>query len=138
MIQQRAPHNPRLAAAIVAISVVMMAVAWSTASFHALPRLAPDSRTYLSWDVGRTPGYPLFLRIVPVGWVLVVQLLALAAGSGWLAYEMRRVVRPYWCVLLQLSILGNPALVSYAFTVLPEALFVTAVMVYCVLALRFI
>jgi len=51
---------------------------------------------------------------------------------------MRRVVRPYWCVLLQLSILGNPALVSYAFTILPEALFVTAVMVYCVLALRFI
>ena len=117
MIQRPAPHIPRLAFAVALISVVMMAVAWSMASFHALPSVAPDSRTYVAWDVGRTPAYPLFLRIVPAGWVLVVQLLALAAGCAWLAYEMRRVVRSYWCVLLQLSILGNPALVSYAFTV---------------------
>jgi hypothetical protein len=138
MSRRPAPHLPALAFAAVAISVIMMAVAWSMASFHALPRLAPDSRTYLAWDVARTPAYPLFLRIVPAGWVPAVQLLAIAAGSAWLAYEMRRVVRPYWCVLLQLSILGNVALVSYAFTILPEALFIAAVMAYYGLALRFI
>ena len=133
-----APHMPRLALVAVAISVVMMAVAWSVTSFHALPRLAPDSRSYLDWDVGRTPAYPLFLRVVPIGRVPAVQLLTLAASAAWLAYAMRRVVRPHWCVLLQLSILGNPALVSYAFTILPEALFVAAGMAYCVLTLRFI
>jgi hypothetical protein len=138
MSRQPAPQMPALAFAVVTISVIMMAVAWSMASFHALPRLAPDSRTYLAWDVGRTPGYPLFLRSVPAGWVPAVQLLAIAAGSAWLAYEMRRVVRPYWCVLLQFSILGNAALVSYAFTILPEALFVASIMAYCGLALRLI
>jgi hypothetical protein len=133
-----APPMPGLAVAVVAVSGIMMVVARSVASFHALPLLEPDSRSYLAWDVGRTPAYPLFLKIVPIGWVPAVQLLALAAGAAWLSYEMRRVVRTHWCVLLQLSILGNPALVSYAFTVLPEALFISAVMVYFVLALRFI
>jgi hypothetical protein len=138
MIRPPAPHMPRLAFAVAVISAMMMAVAWSVASFHALPLLQPDSVTYLEWHARRTPAYPLFLQIVPIGWVPAVQLWGLAASAAWLAYEMRRVVRPYWCLLLQLAILGTGPLVSYAFTILPEALFVAAVMAYCVLALRFI
>lgn len=113
-----------------------MGVATLSPSFHALPFIAPDSASYLQADVGRTAAYPLLLRAIPLEWLSGVQLAAIALTAAWITIEAAHLVHPLLAIGLEISILGNPALMSYAFTVLPEAFFVAAVQAHLALALR--
>jgi len=128
--------HDRTAAAACVIAAVAVAVAAVSPAFHALPFMAPDSASYLQADVGRTAGYPLLLRAVPLNWLEGLQVAALALTAAWLAVEAAPIIHPLLAIGLEASILGNPALMSYAFTVLPEAFFVSAVQAHLALALR--
>jgi hypothetical protein len=136
------PHAAVRSLAVVAGALAVAAAACMVASrfaaFHALPFLAPDSASYLNGDVGRTPAYPLLLRIVPLAWLGTVQLAAMTASAAWLAVALSTVIPAALAVGVECAIVFNPALVAYAFTVLPEGFFISAEQVHIALAIRLV
>jgi hypothetical protein len=131
----------RTLTALVTLAVVLTAVAALAPPFHAQPRIAPDSITYLEANVMRTPIYPLTLRVLqrlPGGLDLLApfQLLLFAGTCVLLAWQFARTYeRPLLALILKAAVLGHPQLVSYCFAVLPEALFVSVLMVHLSFAL---
>jgi hypothetical protein len=133
----------RTLAALVILAVVLTVIAPLAPPFHAQPRIAPDSITYLEANVIRTPIYPLTLRALqrlPRGLDLLApfQLVVFAASCVLFAYRFARTYgQPLLALILEAAVLGNPQLVSYCFTVLPEALFASVLMIHlsCALAL---
>ncbi len=123
-------------AALVALAAVLSAVALRVPAFHGQPRIVPDSITYLEANALRTPAYPLVLAAIqklPGGLDLLApfQLLVFAATSVWLSYQfVRTYERPLLGLVLEVMVLGHPQLVSYGFTVLPESLFATVLMIH--------
>jgi hypothetical protein len=132
--------SPTLAA-LVALAAVLTMVAAIAPPFHSQPRIVPDSITYLEANVMRTPLYPLTLRALerlPGGLDLLgpFQLLVFAAACVLLAYQFVRTYdRPLLGFIFEAAVLGYPPLVSYCFTVLPEALFVSVLMAHLSFAL---
>jgi hypothetical protein len=135
-------HSHTLAA-LVTLAIALIVVAVVAPPFHAQARMAPDSITYLEADVIRTPIYPLTLRALqwlPGGLNLLApfQLMVFASAAVLLAYEFARTYeRPLLALILEAAVLGHPQLVSYCFTILPEALFASVLMIHlsCALAL---
>jgi hypothetical protein len=127
-----------LAAAVVTVALAAAAIASRSAAFHTLSWMAPDSASYVNWDIGRTPAYPLLLRLIPMDRLALVQLLSLCAAAAWLTWELAALLPAPLAVGFELAVLGNVQLVAYAFTVLPEAFFVTVAQIQLALALRLI
>jgi len=132
-----------LLAALTIVAVALYAIEMRSAAFHALPFMQPDSVTYLDANVARSPGYPLVLRIVarlPGGLArlgTVQHVAMLAAGVFMAACFGALYKRAVLAVALLVATLANPPLVSYSYTVLPEALLIAALMVHlgCVMML---
>jgi hypothetical protein len=122
--------------ALVALAAALTVTAVVVPVFHAQPRLAPDSITYLEAHVMRTPIYPLTLRVLhslpgSLDLLAPFQLLLFASAGVLLAYEFVRTYKqPVLGLALEAMVLGNPLLVSYCFVVLPEAVFAAVLMVH--------
>jgi len=127
-----------LGAAIIAVAAAGAAVAASSSAFHTLPWMSPDSTSYLNGDVNRTPAYPLLLRVIPLNALGAVQLAALCASTAWLAWTLAALLPAVFALGFEMLVLGNTQLVAYAFTMLPEAFFVSVEQVQFVYALRLI
>jgi hypothetical protein len=111
--------------------------------YRALPPLLPDSQTYLDWNPGRTAAYPIVLALVRLvstdtavlGWL---QLAVLIISTITLARTFFAVYRNQLAAAaLAAAILLHPQLVSYAFTVLPESLFMSLLMLHLSCVLRY-
>jgi hypothetical protein len=112
-------------------------LAWRVpALYRSLPLQSPDSATYLAWDQMRPPLYPLVLSLVgllddTMALLGPVQYAALLAATAWLAQTFSAATgRHVLAAGLVLSIVGHPQVVSYCFTMLPEALLMAATMAY--------
>lgn len=128
--------------ALLGLDVLLFVVERQLAAFHALPWLAPDSAGYLESNVFRSPLYPLVLRATvhtpgaPGGPGIfdglgLIQHIALLAAGTVLAYRFAVAYRrPALAVALAFGVLANPQAVSYCFTVLPESLFMSLLMVH--------
>ena len=111
--------------------------------FHALPWMQPDSISYLEDNVARAPAYPLLLKAMQalpggLAWLAPLQHLGILAAAAALSIRFALTFQQRWLALaLGASIGLNPLLVSYAFTVLPEAAFIAVLTVHllCVLQL---
>ena len=85
----------------------------------------PDSPSYLSWSVIRTPGYPAFLSVVRIfdpelGHLPYFQMALLVAAGAFLAQAAARLGGPWWIWLLMgAGILGNPFIWRYAWKIEP-------------------
>ena len=96
----------------------------------------PDSPSYLSWSVIRTPGYPVFLSVVRIfdpelGNLPYFQMALLVAAGAFLAQAAARLGGPWWIWLLMgAGILGNPFIWRYAWQIWADSLFITLVMVF--------
>jgi hypothetical protein len=130
------PHVRRLALWLVAVGVVLYVVEARASVFHAQAWLQPDSDSYLEANIARAPAYPLLLKAfshLPGGlaWLGPFQHAAFLLAGLWLGYQFVRTFgHPLLAIALALAILANPALVSYCFAVLPEAVFVAILMVH--------
>jgi hypothetical protein len=128
-------------ASIVGLSAVLFVVEQRVGSFHAIAWLSPDSAGYLDANVFRAPLYPLILKgaVTAPGEYgrlgLLQHLLFLGCGTV-LAWRYATTFgRPVLAALFQAAVLGNPLLVSYCFTVLPEAVFASLLMIHLARAL---
>jgi hypothetical protein len=128
-------------ACLVGLSVVLFVVEQRVSAFHAIAWLSPDSAGYLAANVFRAPLYPLILKAavtVPgeYGRLGMLQhLLFLGCGTV-LAWRCAATFsRPVLAAVFQAAVLGNPLLVSYCFTVLPEAVFAALLMIHLACAL---
>jgi hypothetical protein len=128
----------RLGAAIAAVAAGGAIAAAYFSAFHTLPWMSPDSFSYLNGDVSRTPAYPLLLRVIPLNTLADVQLAALCISTAWLTWELATLVPPLFAITFELLVLGNTQLVAYAFTMLPEAFFVSVEQVQFAYAFRLI
>jgi hypothetical protein len=132
------PRTLTLAALIATLAFAAAVIASRSAAFHTLSWMAPDSASYVNGDIGRTPAYPLLLRLIPMDRLALVQLLALCASTAWLTWELAALLPAPFAIGFELAVLGNVQLMAYAFTVLPEAFFVSVEQVQLALALRII
>lgn len=126
---------------LLALSAALFLVERTLPAFHAFSWFQPDSYSYLEANAARPPGYPLLMRAFgvsassPNALDLVQHIALLAAGMG-LAYRFASTYgQPVLAVMLALSVVGNPLVVSYCYTALPEALFLTLLMVHLSLVL---
>jgi hypothetical protein len=122
-----------LAAGLLSITALSVAAAiFLPGTFRALGPFTPDSQTYLTWNPGRTPGYPMFLAgvrlISPELTVLgPLQLMVFLAAASMCAWSFAHVYgRPFITLLFAAGVVLHPQLVSYAFVALPESLFASS------------
>lgn len=126
----------RLLYSLLILSALLFVAGRQVAAFHAFPWFQPDSFSYLEANMARPPGYPFVLRALGVGpsapnGLDVLQHLLLIATSMGLAYRFALTFgQPALAILLAMTIAGNPLLVSYGYTALPEALFLSILMVH--------
>lgn len=113
-------------------------------AFRSLPLLAPDSTTYLTWDPLRPLVYPLFLKAAAslsadLHVVGPLQWLAFTAAAVWLATSCARSGTPAWVAIgLGCFVQAHPQVVGYAFTILPESLLMSLVMLHLGAIMRFV
>jgi len=132
-----------VARALLAVAVVVIALAWlAPGTYRAVSFTAPDSVTYLGWDQMRPVVYPMVLSVVghlsPTLEILgPLQLGIYLASALWLALSFHHVLRrPLLASGLGVAVMGHPQAVSYAFTVLPESLLMSLVMVHVACVMR--
>jgi hypothetical protein len=141
MSRRSVPRRLRLAIALVAAGLAIYVVEAGVAAFRALPWLQPDSMSYLTANLARAPGYPVVLRLIhaispDLGVLGPLQHLMLIAGGMSFAWEFARTFsRPIVALAAGAAIVVNPPLVSYAYTVLPEAMFIAVLMAHLALML---
>jgi hypothetical protein len=132
-----------VAIALLAGAVLLYVFQASHGAFHALPLLQPDSATYLDGNIARSPAYPLLLRLArqaPGGLASIgpLQHVAVLASCVFLASSFAALYgRALPALGLAAVVAGNPALISYCYTILPEAFFMAALMVHLGCVLRF-
>ncbi len=132
----RSRRRGAVAVGLVALAAVLFAIEERAAAFHGQAFMQPDSVSYLEANVARAPLYPLVLRGVSrltggLGSLGLLQHLALMSAGAFLSYSFAVVFgRPLLAAALAASILANPQIVSYAFAMLPEALFIAVLMAH--------
>jgi hypothetical protein len=103
--------------------------------YRAVPFTTPDSISYVEWIMGRTPGYPLFVRGVrllspSLGLIGPIQFVLFAAAVCWWTKRVEVFTRSRLLASAAgLATILHPQIVSYTHSVLPEALFVAGVLV---------
>lgn len=125
-----------LAAALLAFLVYLIAP-------PAFPFLQTDSGSYIHFEPMRTPGYPMFLMAVETIFgdlrgAVPLQLAAMVASAAYLACEIRRLTESTLLGLAALAlIVANVFIYRYAFTIMSEALFFSALALMVGLICRF-
>ena len=124
-------------------AVLSAAAAWLLpGAYRALPFMSPDSATYIAWEPMRPVAYPALLSVIGLlspSFSLLgpFQLAVFLATATWLAVTVSRTVAPSWIAWgFAAGIVLHPQVVSYAFTVLPESLLASVVMVNVVCAIH--
>jgi len=136
------PPRRAVPVALAATAIAAVVLAWTVPAFRPLPFFAHDSASYIQWHPGRTPGYPLFLsalaRVSPdLRAVGPAQLAVFLAAAIWMTAGFERVFRVGPAAIgLGAAIMLNPQVSGYAFTVLPESLFMSALMVHAGAVMR--
>jgi hypothetical protein len=132
---------PAIALGALALTAAGLAAAFPGA-YRSLAFYAPDSASYLSWNLGRTPLYPLFLSAVArlgqnLEWLGPVQLTIFCASAIVLASEAGRLMESEaLSIVAGATIMLNPQLVSYCFVTLPETFLFSAVMLHVAAVFR--
>ena len=133
----------KAAAALTAIVLLSTAgVLMRPDVYRALPFMAPDSITYITWDPMRPPAYPAVLSVLgAVSPTLAVvgpfQFVTLAGATALLAATILKATRSQWlAVAFAAGVLLHPQLVSYAFTVLPESLLTSVMLTHIAASIR--
>ena len=125
-----------LAAALIAFLVYLVVP-------PAFPFLQTDSGSYIHFEAMRTPGYPMFLMAVEkifgeLRSAVPLQLAAMVASAAYLACEIRRLTQSTLLGLVALAlIVANVFIYRYAFTIMSEALFLSALALLVGLICRF-
>ena len=109
----------------------------------AFPFTHPDSAGYIAFAARRTVGYPLFLMGVESLFgthraAIPIQLFAMIGSAAFAANEIRKLTKSTLFGLATLAlVIGNVFIYRYAFTILTEALFFSAIAVLTGLVCRF-
>jgi hypothetical protein len=129
--------------ATAAIAMLSAALAWGLpGAYRNLPFLQTDSPTYLAWDPSRPIAYPLFLSAY--GWIAhdlaglgAMQFVIFVSAAAYLALTLGRGARfAAFAPLFAACVMLHPQVISYAFTVLPEALLSATLMVHLAATVR--
>jgi len=105
---------------------------------------APDSPTYISFNLIRTPGYPSFLFLVHSltgGYETIpfIQLLLYYTGTLWLSITLARFFKTYFGGLIFLGLfIFNIELIRNCFYILTESLSTTLVLFMSIFLINFI
>lgn len=107
---------------LVVLGLVMGAAQWLLSPARAV--MVADSPLYIRFDPIVSAGYPAFVRLIGLGWLLPVQLLLLTGAAIVLAVTVQRVFDALAVsVLVLAAILGSPMVVDLSRSVLSEGLF---------------
>jgi hypothetical protein len=128
-----------LAVAILVLGFMGAIAIWK--SGMAMPLLSLDSQSYIEWSPERTPGYPLFLRLITAfspGYSALpaVQYLIFIAATAAFCDALAVLLRsPLAGLATALAVLGNPYLMRYPTTAMPDSLYLSLILVHvaCVL-----
>jgi len=129
----------RLTAAMLVFG--LLGAAAIAASGMAMPLMTPDSSGYIAWSPDRTPLYPLFLRLVAAfspGYSVLpaVQYVLFIAATVAFCDALTALLRsPLAGLATALAVFGNPYLMRYPTTIMPDSLYLSLVLVHaaCVL-----
>jgi hypothetical protein len=112
--------------------------AYCIATNPAGPFLTPDSVHYLNATPIVPLGYPFFLKIVGARGAIVVQPILFAAALAFLGREIVRQTRSTWLAVAVLAgTMVVPQLRQFHASILSESLFLTALVVFLGLCVRF-
>ena len=112
---------------------------WCLVTLPAGPIITPDSEHYLNASPIFPLGYPLFLYIVGARGAMLVQPILFSAALAALGRETIRVTRSTW---LSAAVVAGamlaPQVKDFHASILTESLFMSAVIVFLTLMMRFV
>lgn len=109
-------------AVLVVLGLVGGIVQWLLSPARAI--IAPDSPLYIGFDPIVSAGYPAFVRLIGLDWLLPVQLLLLTGAAVVLSVTVQRMFGAFAVSLLVLAaMLGSPMVLELVRAVLSEGLF---------------
>jgi hypothetical protein len=112
---------------------------WCLVTMPAAPIMTPDSVHYLNAAAIVPLGYPLFLNIVGARGAMFVQPLLFAAALAVLGRETSRATRSTWlAVAVVAGAMLVPQVKDFHASILTESLFMSAVIVFLALIIRFV
>ena len=112
---------------------------WCLFTMPAAPITTPDSVHYLNAAAIVPLGYPLFLKIVGARGAMFVQPILFSAALALLGRETIRVTRSTWlAVAVVAGAMLVPQVKDFHASILTESLFMSAVIVFLALMIRFV
>ncbi len=122
-----------LAGVAAAYALVMIVVAPDA------PVTQPDSASYLAFSSYRTATYPLFIKLVGLNSLTIVQTLLFAGALAVLGFETLASTRNLAvAAILMIGVAANPELNKYHSVVMTESLFMSALLVFLAMLVRFV
>jgi hypothetical protein len=134
-MQANAPTISKLVLAGVAAAyaVIMILVAPDA------PVTQPDSASYLNFSSYRTATYPLFIKLVGLNSLTIVQTLLFAGALAVLGFETLASTRNLAvAAILMVGVAANPELNKYHSLVMTESLYISALLVFLAMLVRFV
>ena len=102
------------------------------------PYTTPDSIHYLNLSPIVPLGYPFFLKLTGAGGAIVVQPILFGASLAFLGREVVRTTRSVWLALaIVAGTIAVPQVRGFHASVLSESLFLSLLVVFLALAVRF-
>ena len=102
------------------------------------PITTPDSFHYLNLTPFMPPGYGLFLRLTGASGAIVAQPILFSAALALLGREIIRATRNTWlAVAIVLGSMAVPQVREFHATILTESLFLSLLVIFLALAVRF-
>ena len=113
-------------------------VAYCLGTNPAGPFTTPDSIRYLeAWPM-YSLGYPIFLKIVGARGAIVAQPILFGAALAFLGRELVRVTRSTWlAVAVVIATMALPQIREFHASILSESLFLSLLITFLALAVRF-
>lgn len=102
------------------------------------PLTSPDSAHYLRLSPLVPLGYPLVLQVTGAGGAIVVQPVLYAAALAFLGREVVRLTQQRWLALLLVAgAMAAPQIRDFHASILSESLFLSLLVIFLALAVRF-
>jgi hypothetical protein len=122
-----------LAGVAAAYAVVMILVAPDA------PTTQTDSASYLQFSSYRTATYPLFIKLVGLNGLTIAQTLLFAGALAVLGFKTLASTRNLAvAAILMVGVAANPELNKYHSVVMTESLFMSALLVFLAMLIRFV
>jgi hypothetical protein len=103
------------------------------------PVLEPDSASYLETASFRPGGYPLLLHVIGAQGALTMQPVLAALALTYLGFEVLCATRSVLAAgVAMLAIALNPFLLAYHYRIMPDSLYVSLLMIFLALIVRFV